>query len=65
MPDVTTQPWTLNRPWNPTQGQHHTHCPNIGSYRYLCRTGNSPTYDFTYSHVGFGKVVWHKGNRDG
>jgi hypothetical protein len=56
--DAATQP---PAPTGPSQvPQHRTHCAHIGTYLYLCRTGASPTYDFTYSHTRFGRVVWHK-----
>ncbi len=50
----TTQP--LAAPNQPGR----THPCNIGSYLFLCRTGTQNHPKFTYSHVQFGTVVWHK-----
>ena len=30
------------------------------SYSYLCQVGDGTAATFTYSHVAFGKVVWHR-----
>lgn len=49
-------------PYEPTEpadepAPRRTKACYIGrSYNYLCQVGNT----FTYSHVPFGKVVWHR-----
>jgi hypothetical protein len=57
--EIATQPFTSDDATIPLL-RTHTHRCRVGSFTYLCRTGVSPAYKFTYSHKRFGTVVWHK-----